>query len=617
MSVCALPKISVNSVAFPPYLADVVDQYQTTTISARRKRAQEELEQYLLSNSTCAGRGNNDIISRHRINFHRLDDTELARILDTPDSLNCFLHEQLECIISAVLLEGDKNEKYSFTERERVTQWFTHLRKIGESSVQSYAMLADISSQPQGIFIIKTPIKIYKDNLLHEAMVGITALNTLRRIIPNFMYTYGYLRCSVAQLVQNEPATWCNIPDGVDVSYTIIENIRDGVTLSRLISNSSVSPSEFISIMYQIFNALNVAYKIWDFTHYDLHSYNVLVRRLSKPIALPYYGTEDKVTRWIISSYIPFIIDYGDAWVSINGVGLGDPSRLMGRVLSFPMCDVYKLIGFCAESCPRTSPIYPVLETMFSFFGEKESLEARVNRRIPDKQDYYIPNDSYRDITHDDFLRFLEQTLPPPVVVNPKGVWTFTQIQQPFTDCRLYDIIGKNPVLDAVGYCQLIHDSKNSDEETQKYVKKITAKYRALDGFEQFVQLVQENNNEWSKVNNQIPLFPDNINPDRINNLFDLYYQQVVVLMNMRRDIQYTKTALKANLCALAYQKVPSKRYQSQLNFVQRVIDDYSTFLTSQQERMKANEKVLQNIFRRNPAALARWRDHRKWLSLI
>lgn len=617
MSVCAIPKISVNTVTFPPYLADTISEYQTTTVSARRKRAQEELERYLLSSATCGGRGNDDIISRHRVNFHRLNDVELARILNTPDSLNCFLHEQLECIISAVLSEGDKDDKYSFTERERVTEWFTHLRRIGEESVESYAMTADISPQPQGIFVIKTPMKIYKDNLLHEAMIGITALNTLRRIIPNFMYTYGYLRCSTAQLVKEEPATWCNIPNGIDISYTILENIRGATTLRKLVSESSLSPSEFVSIMYQLFNALNVANKIWDFTHYDLHDNNVLVRKLSKPIALPYYGTQDKVTRWILSSYVPFVIDYGVSWVTINGVGLGDPTQDHGRVSSFPMFDVYKIIGFVAESCPSTSPIYPILEKMFSFFQEKESLRARVKRRIDDLKDYYQSPASYRGISHDEFLEFLEQTLPPPVITQPKGVWTFTQIQQPFTDCKLYDIVGKKPVIDAMSYCQMVHDAERTDEETQAYVKKVTAKYQALDGLEQFVKLVRGKKKEWSSINGRVPLFPTDISPSQINRMYDRYYEQVVVLMNMRRDIEYIRTALKANLCALTHQKIAAKRYQAGINTVQGIIDEYTKFLSSEQERMKANEKVLQNIFARNPAALTRWRDHRKWLSLI
>lgn len=617
MSVCAIPKISVNAVTFPPYLANTISEYQATNVPSRRKRAQEELERYLLSIATCGGRGNEDIISRHRVNFHRLNDVELARILDTPDALNCFLHEQLECIISAVLLEGDKNEKYSFSERERVTEWFTHLRKIGASSIQSYAMIADISPQPQGIFVIKTPIKIYNDGLLHEAMIGITALNTLRRIIPNFMYTYGYLRCSAAQLVNKEPATWCNIPDGIDVSYTILENIRDATTLRKIVHDPNLTPSEFLAIMYQLFNALNVAYKIWDFTHYDLHDNNVLIRKLSKPIALPYYGTQDKVTRWILSSYVPFIIDYGDCWVTINGVGLGDPDQKFGRVRPFPMFDVYKVIGFTAESCPTTSPLYPLLEKMFSFFGEKISLPARVKRRIDDLGDYYQPSPNYRSITHNMFLEFLEQTLPPPVITNPKGMWTFTQIQQPFTDCRLYDIVGKKPVIDAMSYCQMVHDAERTDEETQAYVKKITAKYQALDGLDKFVILVRGKKKEWSGVNTRIPLFPLDISPSQINRLFDSYYQHVVLLMNMRRDLESVRTTLKANLCALTHQRIAAKRYQPGIDTVQGIIDEYSQFLDSEQQRMKANEKVLQNIFSRNPAALARWRDHRKWLSLI
>ena len=114
-------------------------------------------------------------------------------------------------------------------------------------------------------------------------------------------------------------------------------------------------PPEFLQIYLQVLNPLNLAYKKFDFTHYDLHSENVLIQELPYPISIPFYHPDGR-TLYLRTNFLARIIDYGTAHVKIEGQHFGVfRAENRGQIFpdrSFPMHDAYKLLLLLTFAMP-------------------------------------------------------------------------------------------------------------------------------------------------------------------------------------------------------------------------------------------------------------------------
>jgi hypothetical protein len=101
-----------------------------------------------------------------------------------------------------------------------------------------------------------------------------------------------------------------------DDSFAIlIQHIENPITFSDFLdSYISFDEEELFNILYQVYAVLDY-YKKW-FTHYDLHSSNVLLYKLpnSRFITMNYYNEHTNVTTTIHTRYLVKIIDYGRSY---------------------------------------------------------------------------------------------------------------------------------------------------------------------------------------------------------------------------------------------------------------------------------------------------------------
>src|SRR5690606_21579196 len=130
-------------------------------------------------------------------------------------------------------------------------------------------MAFKLESNSYPLYVIKVAADPTDDSLPHEALGGMGAINTLRNRVPNFMHTYGAFMYAPPILDSNgKVASWCPAKTG-EITYLVLENIQSAVPLKDLVWN--MTDAEFLQVYLQILNALNVAYKDFDYTHYDLH----------------------------------------------------------------------------------------------------------------------------------------------------------------------------------------------------------------------------------------------------------------------------------------------------------------------------------------------------------
>lgn len=113
--------------------------------------------------------------------------------------------------------------------------------------------------------------------ILHEAFVAMVALNPLRRLIPSFSYVYAYWQCG--NFITGPRGAACKTAGLRPIM--IYESIPDGTRslFSHVFTHGKMP--DLVTILHwllQLMGALEMAHQYADYTHYDLHSGNVLIQ---------------------------------------------------------------------------------------------------------------------------------------------------------------------------------------------------------------------------------------------------------------------------------------------------------------------------------------------------
>lgn len=264
----------------------------------------------------------------------------------------------------------------------KIRHYLRDLQQIGGESAEGYAMTAEVrpleeiypdnnlnvtmkspstvvmgSTDSGRPFVAKSPRQITTEgnaNQLHEYFVGAFGTNPLRAKIPNFAFIMGFFQCSPPYIdkesyVTDDPSddkrkalTYCeNTLTTNQVNYILLENIANSKTLAGFIRDGCSFP-DYLNVLTQVVLALNIATEV-GFTHYDLHSQNVLVLQLPEPMYILYDGVG-----YIKTQHLAFIIDYGRSHIIYAGTHFGFNGTPIGIFpnRAYPMFDVYKILLF-------------------------------------------------------------------------------------------------------------------------------------------------------------------------------------------------------------------------------------------------------------------------------
>jgi len=184
--------------------------------------------------------------------------------------------------------------------------------------------------------ILKSALRRHSDNLFYEYIVGKIFINELIRLLPCFVETYGIYVSSDnqshkdlmhAQTIDQIKKTLhpiSEIDDKIDFSCLnsnklsiLIQHIKKPVTfqdlLSERIRQEYFYTVDMIQLLYQIYGPLSKISR--GFTHYDLHTMNVLLYSLEPGtyIEMKYHQPDGSIISFN-TQYIVKIIDYGKSY---------------------------------------------------------------------------------------------------------------------------------------------------------------------------------------------------------------------------------------------------------------------------------------------------------------
>ena len=263
---------------------------------------------------------------------------------------------------------------------DTIRRFFQTLELIGEESKNGYAFRE--RRVPFKIVILKASKRT--DNLAHEYVVGVFGTNSLREQIPNYAYVYGTFRCMMPIIDSDgEVASMC-LNDEYSVRYVAYENIENAETVKEYVE--SCSGRDFLNIYMQVLYSEKLAHKMIDYTHYDLHSDNVLVRKVPD-IAEEFqikYETE-RGEEYIDTSFVATIIDYGFSHIETHEleVGLERAEYSIHKDTSFIMHDMYKFFMFTMHNAFvfGNREVLTVGQKIFKFWNKTEDFFKCLNEQ--------------------------------------------------------------------------------------------------------------------------------------------------------------------------------------------------------------------------------------------
>jgi antitoxin component YwqK of YwqJK toxin-antitoxin module len=323
-----------------------------------------------------------DAIKPYPIDLKNISKEKLAKLqnLLEDDFYQYNVPEGIMYLTSAILL--NKTEKLS----DIVDNWLLNPKFLGIGE-NAYAISSNFGDA-KNLFAIKTVFDPREDDLIHELFVGLFGTNQLRKQVPNFAFLYGGFVCRAPTIGKNNIITeMCG--NGKVVHYVIYENIP-GTNLTKGLINFSAS--DFIAIYLQILLALRAGLE-YDFTHYDLHEANVILRKpFDTKFAIPYQNSTDII--YIITDMVATMIDYGYAHIKYQDVDYGKYGLEKFCVFpdkSFPLYDAYKLLLSCATiillHAEKTLnyDVYDQITYIFEYFTDD-----LLNTTIVDQEKYFL-----------------------------------------------------------------------------------------------------------------------------------------------------------------------------------------------------------------------------------
>jgi tRNA A-37 threonylcarbamoyl transferase component Bud32 len=144
--------------------------------------------------------------------------------------------------------------------------------------------------------LLKEPPRDERDDFTNELRAGL-AINSLRDDVPNFMWTYGLVTLKDRQ------------------RYIALEHIP-GETIHSWIEDKP-SFKKVFHVIVQVLLSIKVAYMKMGTSHYNLHTGNVILKKLDQPYLVNY--TINGETYTVETKLMPVLIDFGRTYTHRTG----------------------------------------------------------------------------------------------------------------------------------------------------------------------------------------------------------------------------------------------------------------------------------------------------------
>lgn len=149
----------------------------------------------------------------------------------------------------------------------------------------------------------------------HELTI-MKGLEELSAYCPHFCKAFGSILCEVDPKVRKSGNPFeikSRYP--IEKEVLLMEYISNSYKFYNFIRSENVDEKILFSTIKQILLAITIAQKKKKFSHYDLHSYNIMMKKCDKNVVFLYVLDDDNQIAVPTFGYYPVIIDFGFSYI--------------------------------------------------------------------------------------------------------------------------------------------------------------------------------------------------------------------------------------------------------------------------------------------------------------
>jgi hypothetical protein len=213
------------------------------------------------------------------------------------------------------------SELLSYYNQEKTKKWDewlsydTTFEKAGKQGLVGLLKIKSDKISKRIVFKLSQHINYL---IRHESVI-MRGLNALSAYCPHFCKYIGNIECEVDPRARKEgnPFNISEVSHPIKKEVLLCEHVDKSHKLHNLIRASEKDLPEKVlySTIKQVLLAITLAQKKKRFTHYDLHSFNVMMKRCNKDVVFLY--VLDDETQYCVPSngHYPVIIDFGFSYI--------------------------------------------------------------------------------------------------------------------------------------------------------------------------------------------------------------------------------------------------------------------------------------------------------------
>lgn len=209
------------------------------------------------------------------------------------------------------------NRKFEIYFNQNIEKpWYEWLL-LPEQNNSNYPQIKSGKQGYSGVLVHPTNknlICLYKiskedDNVVEHEYSILKSLEQLSSYCLHFHKVYGIVKFECNVRLDDQPLIVSEKYKKIEREMMLMQYINNRSSLRELIENISLKDEIIINIMKQIFLIIQM-YQDYEFTHYDLHSENILIRDCN-PNTFILYVIHNKLYLIPTFGFIPNIIDFG------------------------------------------------------------------------------------------------------------------------------------------------------------------------------------------------------------------------------------------------------------------------------------------------------------------
>jgi Haspin like kinase domain len=287
-------------------------------------------------------------------------------------------------------------------------EWLTDLEPFKNESKQGVATKSLLFNAFH-IVVKKAKTSTFDNITNRDFCVGIT-LNKILHKAPFFVRTLGCFQYR-GDPSMTSTTKGCrryssplsnNLANTVENQFYIATEFVDGINLKTFLLNKKNSFESFLNVFFQILLGLEIAQEKFNFSHYDLHTDNIILVPQNQSFEISLYGYNYTIKH----EYKPVMIDFGLSSVCIRGQTLGQEKLKKNGIHNHlsPGYDIYVFLLFCLDVVKSSNlSIFKGIMDLLLFFKTKtnlsmhllttnhvECLKKGVNTIIPNQFVVYI-----------------------------------------------------------------------------------------------------------------------------------------------------------------------------------------------------------------------------------